>query len=147
VVVREGFGEFVRYCEAEGIKLVIVSSGLDLYIRPTLEEAGLAHLEFHSGNAEVTPKGVVVRYTDPAGGPLSKGFKDSYFRLYKRAGHTIFYLGDGHSDYGPAAEADFVMARSTLRKWMESQGLPHTPFEEFHEALRSLKAIRKRLGG
>lgn len=146
VVVREGFGEFARYCEAEDIKLVVVSSGLDLYIRPTLEKAGLAHLEFHSGNAEVTPKGIVVSYTDPQGRPLTKGFKDAYLRHYKRAGHTIFYLGDGHSDFVPAEESDFVMARSTLRKWMESRGMPYTPFEDFHQALHSLKAVRKRLG-
>jgi len=146
VVVREGFGEFVRYCEAENIKLVVVSSGLDLYIRPTLEKAGLARLGFRSGNAEVTPKGIVVSYTDPQGRPLTKGFKDAYLRLHKRQGHTIFYLGDGHSDYGPAEESDFVMARSTLRKWMESNGLPHTPFEDFHQALRSLQAFRRKLG-
>ena len=36
VVVRYAFDDFVDYCRGMGIRLVIVSSGLDLYIRPIM---------------------------------------------------------------------------------------------------------------
>ena len=145
VVVREGFGEFVEYCRAETIPLVVVSSGLDLYIDPVMQRQGLGDVEYHSAKAEVTPSGVRVGYTDPLGAPLTSGFKDAYVLHHKRAGATVVYIGDGLSDIGPAHHADYVMARSTLAERLRAEGMAFRPFATFHDVRDHVDDIRRRL--
>jgi len=146
VKVREGFTGFVDYCRSKGIGFVIVSSGLDLYINPTLEAIGMAGQKFYSGRATVVKSGIIVSYKDPDGNPLTQGIKESYVRYHKQAGNTVIYLGDGISDVKPAMEADFVIARSTLRDRLVSSGLQHFPFETFHHVRQHLDTIREQLG-
>ena len=136
-----GFGEVVEFCEGVGIRLAVVSSGLDIYIHPTLRKLGLDHLEMHSATAEVTPSGIDVRYTDPSGAPIDRGFKDSYVRHFKSEAHTVIYVGDGLSDVSAAAAADFVIARSTLESRRRSEGLPYLPFSDFRDVLSHVQRI------
>ena len=146
VKIRDGFVEFVDYCRSERIPFLIASSGLDLYIRPTLETIGMADQKFYSGRAKVTESGIIVNYTDPDGQPITKGLKESYVRHHKKAGHTVLYLGDGLSDVIPAREADFVLARAGLRERLTLRGVPHAPFESFHDAREYLDIVREQLG-
>src|SRR5579872_7203151 len=41
--LRSGFMEFVRFCNAQGIDLSIVSDGFSIYISRILDQAGLSH--------------------------------------------------------------------------------------------------------
>ena len=143
VVVREGFNEFVDYCHEKGIKLVVVSSGLDLYINPTMNREGLAHLEVYSAEAQVTESGIQVEYTDPSGSLITRGFKESYLRAFKRKGHTVIYLGDGLSDVVPATEGDFVIARSTLERHLRKVRVPCYGFGTFHDVIRHVEDVRR----
>ena len=142
VVMRFGFEQFVEYCKAVEIKLVIVSSGLDMYIEPTLDLLGFDHIEVHAAKAEVTQNGVAVSYTDPAGRPLTRGFKESYLRHFKEQGHTVIYVGDGQSDIAAATEADFVIARAELETHLREAGLPHQSFESFEDIAKHVDKIR-----
>ena len=143
--IRYAFDQFVDYCSGEGVRLVIVSSGLDLYISPAMEQLGFDHLERYSGSAEVTPDGVRVTYTDPYGTPVSSGFKESYLRWLKRDGDTLIYIGDGRSDIVPAAEADFVIARSTLAEQRKSAGLAFYAFDTFDDVGKHVEELRQQL--
>lgn len=146
VVVRYDFDQFVNYCHGEGIRLVIVSSGLDLYIKPTMELLGFDHLEMHSGKAQVTGSdGIKVEYTDPSGANLTRGFKESYLRHFKGQGDTVIYVGDGLSDIAPAREADFVIARSTLEEHFKENGLPYSSFNTFADVAKRVIEINQQL--
>ena len=144
-VVREGFPEFVSYCRDESIRFVVVSSGLDLYIEPVMEMLGLSEVEVHAAKGEVTPSGITVSYTDPAGAALLTGFKDSYVPYLRGAGDTVVYLGDSQSDVGPARLADFVQAHGSLQELLQAGGVPFYPFDDFHDVRRHVDAIRARL--
>ena len=147
VAVRYAFDQFVEYCLGEGVRLVIVSSGLDLYINPTISQMGFDHLDVYSGKAQVTPEGIKVEYTDPGGATITNGFKDSYIRHFKSQGNTVAYVGDGLSDITPAHEADFVIARGTLEEHCKESGLPYFGFETFDDVGRHVEEIRQRLVG
>ena len=142
VGVREGFGKFVEYCQKTDTKLAVVSSGLDLYIEPTMRRECLSHVEVHSAKARVTSGGLEVRYTGPSSAALTKGFKDSYVRDYKRGGNTVIYIGDGRSDIGPASEADFIIARSTLKRHLKQSRLPYFEFSTFDDVRNAVEEIR-----
>lgn len=145
VVIRYGFREFANYCQNENVRLVIVSSGLDIYVNTTLVSLGLDHLEIHAGETCVTPKGLRVSYSDLTGTELMEGFKDSYVSHFKAQGHTVVYIGDGVSDYIPAALADYVFARGRLADHMEAHGAPHYRFDSFTEVSQHVKEIRRKL--
>ena len=145
VVMRYAFDQFVDYCSGQEIRLAIVSSGLDLYIKPAFDQLGFDELEVYSGHAEVTPEGVQVSYTDPYGTILSAGFKESYARWLKRDGDTLVYIGDGQSDIKPAGEADYVIARSTLAEHRDRLGLPGYTFDTFDDVGKHIEDIRKRM--
>ena len=145
IVIRYAFDEFVDYCSGEGIRLVIVSSGLDMYIKPPMEQFGFSHLEVHSGKAAFTDDGIVVEYEDPYGSPITSGFKDSFVSYFKKQGTTIVYVGDGLSDIAPATEADFVIARSTLADHLENSRIPHFKFDTFSDVGIHVEEIRGRL--
>ena len=145
VVIRYAFDEFVDYCKGEDVRLVVVSSGLDIYVNATFDALGFDHLEVHAGAAEVTPGGVLVSYSDPAGAAITVGFKDSYVAHFKAQGHTVTYIGDGLSDQAPAALADYVIARDGLAEHLDSLGLPYYSFDNFDDVGKHVEEIRQKL--
>ncbi|MCH8061535.1 MAG: HAD-IB family phosphatase [Chloroflexi bacterium] len=146
VVLRPEFGEFVDYCRGVGLRLVIVSSGLDIYINLILGLLELEDLEVHSGKATIGSNGIDVVYSDPDGERIESGLKEAYVKHYKEAGHTVVYVGQGLSDVAPAEAADFVIARSSLAEHLTEQGRPYDKFDTFQDVGKCLEEIRKQLG-
>ena len=83
-----------------------------------------------------------MEYKDQRGSPISRGFKESFVRHFKKGGHTVVYVGDGRSDIVPAEQADFVIARSALKRHLKAAGLPYHEFETFLDVSRHLDRIR-----
>ena len=141
--VRPGFVPFVEKCRQAGIRLMVASSGLDLYIRPILASVGLGELEAYSARATVTPAGIHVSYSDASGSAIDRGFKESHVRNLKAGGDTVVYVGDGASDVVAARESDHVIARSTLERHFAANGLPHYTFQDFTDVWRHVEAIHQ----
>jgi len=57
VKVRAGFRDLVNYCLNKGLRLVIVSNGVDFYIRAVLQDMGLTDLEVHCCASLLPPGG------------------------------------------------------------------------------------------
>ena len=138
VEVRPGFLQFIKYCRELDIDFVIVSSGLDQYIEPTLDKLGLLDLERYSGRGLVTEDGIVVDYIDPLGVERTKGFKLACLEHLRQRGPLI-YIGDGRSDVSPAIEADHVIARDELLEHFHSRSIPHFKFDTFYDVLQIVK--------
>ncbi len=145
VVVRYAFDEFADYCHGTGIRLSVVSSGLDFYVNTTIDALDLEGVDVHAARTEFTPEGIRVAYEDPAGALITSGFKDSYVSHFKGLGHTVVYIGDGLSDFGPARLADHVIARNGLADYMERHGLAHDTFETFRDVGKHVERIRSSL--
>lgn len=147
VVLRPEFGEFVEYCQGVGLKLVIVSSGLDIYIKMILKLLELEDLEVHSGKTTIGSNGIEVSYSGPDGKPINSGLKEAYVNHYKEAGHTVVYVGQGLSDIAPAGAADHVIATSALAEHLTEQDSPFHKFDTFQDVATRLEEIRKEAGG
>ncbi len=147
VVLRPEFDEFVGYCRGVGLKLVIVSSGLDIYIDMILKLLDLEDLEVHSGKAALGPNGIEVTYSNPDGKRIESGLKEAYVNHYKEAGHTVVYVGQGLSDTAPAEAADYVIARSSLAERLTEQGRPYHNFDTFQDVGKRLEEIRQEVDG
>jgi 2-hydroxy-3-keto-5-methylthiopentenyl-1-phosphate phosphatase len=139
VKVRAGFHELVSYCLEKGLRLVIVSNGLDFYIRAVLSESGLGDLEVHAAQASFHATGMKVRYVGPDGKTVDDGFKDAYIESFLRLGSRVIYIGNGDSDIAPAKRAHRVFATGDLLAYSRESNLDCKPFTDFRQVVQDLE--------
>lgn len=141
VKVRPGFRELIDFCRVKGLRVVIVSNGLDFYIRAILNILGLQGIEVHAAESEFFPDGIKVRYIGPEGLEVESGFKEAYTRQLVKEGYDVVYVGDGSSDFLPCQEARYVFATGSLLKRCREKDVEYVPFTDFFEVIRGLQRI------
>jgi len=142
VKVRDGFHELVNYCLRQGFRLVIVSNGLDFYIRAVLIDLGLRNIEVHAAQASFHPKGMEVQYVGPDGKRLEDGFKEAYIQSFLKLGYRVVYVGNGDSDVAPAKCAHHVFATGDLLVYCRKNNLRYKAFETFLDVVSELKLMQ-----
>lgn len=139
--IREGFVDFVAYCRERGLSFVIVSSGLDIYIEPTLERLNLSDVELYSAKGIYANGGIDVQYRDPMGRAIEAGFKEAYLKHLKERGLPMVYIGDSMSDIEPAKGSDHVFARGKLADVLKREGVGFHHFDTFHDVTRAVDEL------
>ena len=140
VKVRHGFRSFVKLCQKKGIRIVIVSNGLDFYIKKILEDNGLQNIEYHAAETRFPSNGLKVRYIGPDGSVVDSGFKDKYVNRYLDDGYQVIYIGNGTSDLAPASGCHRIFATESLLGHCQRTGLACIPFTSFVEITQVLKS-------
>ena len=138
--IRPGFGEFVRWLSDRGDRLIVVSAGFRVLIDPILRKAGLGDLHVHAGDALFSPAGTILSYP-PSSQECVSGCghcKSETIAAHGPFAGPVVYLGDGYSDRCAAREADVVFARGGLAEYLDVEGVPYHPFEDFFEVRRLL---------
>ena len=141
IELRPGFVEFVRYCRKSAIPIVIVSSGLDFYIKPVLAQIGTPDLELHCGQTSFGKDGIIVSYYDPEGNIINKGFKRKHLSSLKKRGNNVVYIGDGLSDLEAARQADYVFARDHLWRLLNTKAVACSAFADFYDLLSQVRLL------
>jgi 2-hydroxy-3-keto-5-methylthiopentenyl-1-phosphate phosphatase len=140
-VLRPGFEAFVAACADAGRPFLVCSAGLDVYIEPVLDRLPprlRAHVDLRANRALCSPSGLSIEFHRPAreDGCGRCGFcKGSVVRELQASGHRVVVCGDGTADRCAADAADFVFATRSLVAHCASGGLPHRPFQDFHEVM------------
>jgi len=138
--VRAGFSDFAYYCRSSGIRLIIVSSGLDFYIEAVLNKIGARDIELYCARTSFGQDGIAVSYIGPDGSLLKQGFKEKYLTWLKKRGGRVTYIGDGLSDLAAASAADQVFATGHLHRLLGAKQVSHYSFTDFHDILHQLCA-------
>jgi len=133
VKVRPGFQKLVELCQQKGIRLVIVSNGLEFYIKGILEDMGLYNLEYHAAETRFHANKLKVRYIGPDGSVVDSGYKEKYVNKYLNEGYHVVYIGNGSSDLSPARGAHQIFATESLLEHCQRTGLTCIPFTSFLE--------------
>jgi 2-hydroxy-3-keto-5-methylthiopentenyl-1-phosphate phosphatase len=142
VKIRPGLKEFVDYCKAKGIEVVIVSNGLTFYIVALLEKLGIDGLEIHAAENGFFPGGVRVRYLGPDGKEVDAGFKKTYTDYLCQKGYQVIYVGNGTSDIYPSREAKYICATADLLKRCQAEKLKCYPFNDFYDVIKVLENLK-----
>ncbi|MBI3931533.1 MAG: MtnX-like HAD-IB family phosphatase [Chloroflexi bacterium] len=143
VRIREGFEEFVAYCRRKGFRLVIISNGLDFYIKEILSDIGLDGIEVFAALTSFRPDGGLdVRYISPDGRCLDDNFKSSYVSSFLEEGYRVIYVGNGASDFLAASRSHHVFATGTLLSHCRERNLDCIPFDDFGEVVRGMESLR-----
>ena len=139
--VRGGFADFYTYCQQQGFRLVIVSNGLDFYIKEVLGGMGLGDIEVFAARTEFHPGGLKVQYVGPEGTVLDAGFKDSYVDSFLGQGYRMVYIGNGASDIPAAVRCHHIFATGDLLAHCGREGIACTPFTDFHRVISGLEVL------
>ena len=131
IKVRDGFQELVNYCRGKGFRLVIVSNGVDFYIKAMLKELALKDIEVRAAQAFFHPEGMKVQYIGPDGKQLEDSFKEAYIKSFLNLGYRVIYIGNGDSDVAPASYAHHIFAIGDLLTYCKENNLNCRPFENF----------------
>ncbi len=128
------FVDFSAHCEAAGIPVTIVSSGIEPLIRRMLARHGLAHLHVIANDIDVRNDGWLIRFRDD--GPNGTD-KAAVVAAAKARGATTIFVGDGRSDFDAAVAADVRFAKRgrALERHLAREALAYTPFDRFAEIL------------
>ncbi len=132
--LRDGFHEFVAWCEDLGHRLVVLSNGFRSIIEPVLAGAGLERLEVVSHDARFGAAGARLVWSDrgPRCDLCNRPCKRQPLRK-RWNGERLVYLGDGISDRCASRLADMVFARDGLAEHLRREGVPFVHFDDFHE--------------
>jgi HAD superfamily phosphoserine phosphatase-like hydrolase len=139
--IRPGFPALVAGCRRRGFRLVVVSNGLDFYIRHILKGLGFPQIEVYAARTRFQHRRVSVQYVGPDGSPLDDAFKEAYVSLFRSQGRRIIYVGNGASDYFPAKKSHHVFATGTLLATCRKAHLECIPFDDFYEVVRGLEGL------
>jgi 2-hydroxy-3-keto-5-methylthiopentenyl-1-phosphate phosphatase len=133
VKIRRGFKSFVELCRKKGIRLVIVSNGLDFYIKNILKDMGSPDLEYHAAETSFHADKLKVRYIGPDGSIVDSGYKNKYVNYYLNQGYQVIYIGNGTSDLSPARDCHQIFATESLLENCQRHGVSCIPFTSFLE--------------
>jgi 2,3-diketo-5-methylthio-1-phosphopentane phosphatase len=153
VTLEPTFADFAVWCRQAGIRLDIVSEGLDRVIRHLLAREGIRVdrisasrlVEHPDGRLSLAPAPAAVMAPPDAiessrdarcGAALCKCalFSSAVPRPLR------VLVGDGRSDFCCAARADVVFARSTLAIHCRQNDIAFVPFDDFRTVRKRLEA-------
>jgi 2,3-diketo-5-methylthio-1-phosphopentane phosphatase len=142
--IDETFSDFVRYCRSKAFEIVILSDGIDLFIKSILERYGVNGIRVYSNSLGST-NGKYKMYF-----PYFK--KDCLSRsgickcrimeeLSSPLGLNIL-IGDGRSDFCIARKADLTFAKSELLDFCQVEKIHHIEYREFEDIMKWLENQR-----
>ena len=141
VELNESFRDFAAFCKGRGIRLEIVSEGLDFYVRHLMRKWHLEvpvrtnHAVFEEGRIRIEYPWADATCTLCGTCKLLRLFE------LRTQGHPIAYVGDGHSDLCPAIEADLLFAKAELAQLCDQEEIEYIPFERFADVQRRLREM------
>jgi len=139
--VRPGFHDLLAYCHRNGVKFVIVSNGLDFYIRAILRDIGVRDIEVFAATTRFGSDGIAARYLGPGGEQLEDGFKEAYLRSFQEMGYRVMYAGNGFSDIAPARQAYHVFTTGDLSAACKEMNINYTPFDDLNDIVKGLESL------
>lgn len=139
VPLRAGAHQLLDLLRRERVPVVVVSGGLDFYIRAVLAREGL-DLPIRSDVAEARGDGS-LRVIHPEGHATCRKCGICKAQVLtqneERVTRTVF-VGDGSTDRFAAEVADIVFARGRLLTYCRNHGIPVFEFETFSPVTANL---------
>ena len=138
----DDFPAFVAWAHEAGHPLLILSDGLDMYIRRILMNAGL-ELEFRANALKFGAEGapaIALPYRDEACERCGT-CKRNQMLVRSADNDVIVYIGDGISDFCAAAHADIVFAKGELETYCREQNISFRRWRVFDDVRRDLVSL------
>jgi 2-hydroxy-3-keto-5-methylthiopentenyl-1-phosphate phosphatase len=141
IPLRLGARELIDLLRTHSVPVVVLSGGLDFYIRAILDREGLEY-PFLSDTSSRGPHGQ-LKVEHPHGHATCRQCgicKAQAIEMPLPVAERTIFIGDGSTDRFAAEVADIVFARRRLLQYCQAQGIECYPFEAFHPVTTRLRA-------
>lgn len=140
--IRPGFAELLDWCKAHGVPFYVTSGGIDFFIDPLLKPFGIPADHIYCNGCDFSGENIRITWPhacdDDCGNDCGM-CKTTVIRRFPRDEYYRILIGDSMTDFAGAKLADLVFSRSHLTEKCRELGLPHIPFETFHDIVRHLE--------
>lgn len=150
VQLRDGFSDFINYCEKNNVEFNVLSGGLDFHIDPILKDFK-SKIKIYCSNAIFSSEKIKVIYPYlPKNCSLCGDCGCCKIELIEKYPREEFYrvvIGDSLTDLPPSRVADITFARGDLIKYIDEENsksetpMKYIPFETFFDVKNSLEKI------
>ncbi|MBI5534181.1 MAG: HAD-IB family phosphatase [Deltaproteobacteria bacterium] len=139
IPLRAGADALMDYCRQRGLGVRIASEGLDAYVRPALQAAGLSSVDLSCNRLVEHPDGCQVLSAIDAG-PCSRclSCKAFHVRRARELGMRVIVVGDGASDLCGARLADVVIARGSLAEHCAREQIAYLPWQSLQDVVDAI---------
>jgi 2,3-diketo-5-methylthio-1-phosphopentane phosphatase len=139
--IDESFVDFVRYCKGKAIEIVILSDGIDRFIKSILNRYGLNDIRVFSNSLESTNGcfEMFFPYFREDCRTRSGICKCKIMEELSIPGDVKILVGDGRSDFCLAGKADLTFAKSDLLDFCRVEKIFHIEHREFGNIIAWLK--------
>lgn len=141
-----GFPAFVSFCREHSMPLMILSDGLDFYVKRILDRHGFGMVPFRANTAVFHGEGDRIR--------LSVGFpyrdehcdrcgncKKNHLATLSADDDVIVYVGDGFSDRCAVRHADIVFAKKRLIGYCQEENISYHEYRDFNDVRGRLERM------
>lgn len=139
--IRPGFSELLAWCKAHDVPFYVTSGGIDFFVYPLLEPFGIPADHIYCNGSDFTGENIRITWPHPCDEHCGNDCgmcKTTVIRRFPRDEYFRILIGDSVTDFAGAKLADLVFSRSYLTEKCKELGLPHIPFETFHDIVRHL---------
>jgi 2-hydroxy-3-keto-5-methylthiopentenyl-1-phosphate phosphatase len=139
--IRDGFPELLEWCKEHEVPFYVTSGGIDFFIYPLLEPFGIPADHIYCNGSDFSGDFIWITWPHACDDACDNGCgmcKTTVIRRFPNDEYFRILIGDSITDFAGAKLADLVFSRSHLTDKCEQLGLPHIPFETFHDIIRHL---------
>jgi 2-hydroxy-3-keto-5-methylthiopentenyl-1-phosphate phosphatase len=142
--VDESFVDFARYCRNKGLEMVILSDGIDLFIKSILERYGVNDIRVYSNSLGSTNGRyeMYFPYFRKDCSSRSGICKCKIMEELSSPSSINLLVGDGRSDFCIARRADLTFAKSDLLDFCRIEKIPHIDHGGFGDIIKWLENKR-----
>lgn len=149
VAIDPSFKPFYEWCKSQDIRVIILSSGMEPFIRALFEQylgkEEASSIEIVSNDINVHPDGQwnIVYHDDSHFGHDKSLTIRPYAQLPESKRPHMVYCGDGVSDLSAAKETEHLFAKKgrDLIKYCEREKISFSEFETFADIHKDLQKL------
>ena len=145
LLLNTGFAEFERLCRDNNIPLIVLSDGIDLYIRYLLGKHDLSHIPVHSNIGRLENGGISIEFPYPLGAcgrcGNCKGDRIAEYRRELEGECRVVFVGDGLSDTCAIAQADILFAKKDLKRYCIEKKIRYYSYDTFEDITAHLMGM------
>ncbi len=137
IALDEHFVAFAEFCNDNAIDMMIVSDGVDYFIRRILSRVGLQHLPIIANQLQFTESGYTLQspYADMGCASASGVCK---CKVVARGREPRIYVGDGRSDFCVSEKPEIVFAKKSLATYCAQNAIPFIAYDDFSDVQEAL---------
>ena len=122
---------------------MILSDGLDFYIKRILANNNLNHIPVYSNKVIFrNPDKISPEFPFYEKGCLKCGNCKGYFVAEeKKKGRKVIFIGNGYSDRCAIPQADIVFAKTDLKYYCDMNGYPNYDYNDFYDIINTFDSL------